>query len=287
MTARRLFPHRVIGEDDVAWDAWWYERDGIRMPLPTLLPGWDYSRAESFGVTITIDGAAVLESTGLHSLSLLKLALLVDCPASGRRYCATERLTEDPSQQMELSVDLPPGEVADKLELSVHLVLATDTASRPRIASVAGARLGSSPKFILTLEGESSRFPTDSVSFADVGLEPAPWTLSTSFVELDDSFMGAVRLLINEAHPLGVELLSGYPDGSASERLKIDVLRMLVSITCHQVPDGRDEFDDDSVGGVVSRMCELFLNRSLQEASALFREEPLRFERLCYQAVAQ
>lgn len=286
MTSRRLLPYKSISDGDITWDSWWFEREGIRQPLPTHLPGWDYASRETIGITVDVNGPAVLESTCLSSLTSLELVLVADCPALGRRFVSSEPLTDEPFQRLELAVDIPAGEAASKLELSVHLVLSAPLPRKSRVASVSGARVGWSPRFNLHLEGESSRFPTDAVTFAEVNLEEAPWTLSTSFVDLDDSFMGSVRLLINDAHPLGQAVLGVEQDPVAAERLKLDVFRMLVAATNDHARETSGSYDDDSVGAVIASMCELYLRRTLTETAALYRDEPLKFERLCYQVAS-
>lgn len=286
MSSIRLLPYRSIAEGDVLWDSWWFERDGIRQPLPTHLPGWDYASSETIGITADITGQSVIQSTGLNALDSLQLVLIADCPALGRRFLSVEQLSDELTQRLELAVVIPPGEAASKLELSVHLVLRERVAPTPRVASRVGARVGSSPRRTVFLEGESSRFPTDAVTFSDIGLENAPWTLSTSFLDLHDSFMGSVRLLVNDAHPLGQAVLSPEHDELAAGRLKIDVFRMLISVVTDHALATTETYDDDSVGAVVANMCDLYLRRSLLEVAALHRDEPLKFERLCYEAVS-
>jgi hypothetical protein len=271
VTSRRLLPYRSINEGDLAWDSWWFEREGIRQPLPTHLPGWDYASQETIGVTVDVNGQAVLGSTGLSSLTTLEIVLVADCPALGRRFVSAEPLTDEPFQRLELAVEIPAGEVASKLELSVHLVLSAAAPRKPRVASAPGARVGWSPRFNL---------------HAEVNLEEAPWTLSTSFVGLNDSFMGSVRLLINDAHPLGQAVLGAEQDPVAAERLKLDVFRMLVAATSDEALELSSSYDDDSVGAVIASMCELYLRRTHVETAALYREEPLKFERLCYQVIS-
>ena len=96
------------------------------------------------------------------------------------------------------------GQVAGSVSLSAHLVLARTSQPRDnQVAYLRGARIHSSSPFSLRLEGNAGRFPTEAVSFSELGFGNAPWTVTCAYEELSDGFMGRIRLLINIEHPVG------------------------------------------------------------------------------------
>jgi hypothetical protein len=280
----RLFPYATIGDAAVIWDAWWLEIAGERVPLPKYAPGWDYASHLVVGLTATIDEETALLSTGLDHLEELAIVLVADCKASQRRFITTEVLMTG-INSVELRREIPPGEVADSLSLSAALVLARDLEPVPDRAHRAGSRLGSSSSYTLILEGEASRFPTETVSFAAAGYEAAPWTIASSAESLEDSLMGSVRLLINEDHPWGQRLLEDADTPELSKQLQADVFRGLVTLCAELSDEVVVDLEEDSLGGVADYMCQLYLRRGLSEAMKVLHEEPRRFDRLVYAAV--
>lgn len=279
----RLLPYRTADDSAVNWESWWFERGETRLPLPKYLPGWDYASELTVGLTATIDPGLVLASTGLASLDQLAIVLVGDCKASQRRFTSTVSLFPE-CEIVEVGLELPPGQVADSMDLCAVLVLAADIEPAADRVQWAGSRLASSHKQSFILEGDASRFPTEPISFSAAGYEAAPWTISSTAESLEDSLMGTIRLLINEDHPWGQQLLADA-GSSVSQHLHVDVFRSLVSICADLGEPSAGEFEDDSLGGVVDYMCQLYLRRGISEAVKVIREEPLRFDRLVYAAV--
>lgn len=280
---RRILPYLTADETAVTWEAWWLEQAGTRSPLPKYLSAWDYATDLTIGLTVTMDADLVVESTGLDRIEQLALVLIGDCRASQRRFTTSLRLFHG-CGLLDVSLRFPPGQLASSIDVSASLVLAEDVDPRLERVQHRGSRLAWSPNLTVILEGDSSRFPTEPVSFSAAGYEAAPWTVSSSAESLEDSLMGSVRLLINEDHPWGTQLLED-PDTAISKQLQVDVFRALVEICADLAEDELTEFEDDSLGGVVDYMCQFYLRRGIHEAMKVAREEPLRFDRLVYSAV--
>lgn len=280
---RTLLPYRTADESAVACQTWWYESSGTRVPLPKYLPGWDYATDLMVGMTATIDPELLRSSTVVDDLSSLAIVVVCDCKASQRRFTSLVRLYPG-CEVLDVRLDVPAGQLADSIELSATVILAEDIEPAPDRVRRAGSRLATSPSFTVVLEGDASRFPTEPVSFSAAGYEAAPWTVSSTAESLHDSLMGSVRLLINEDHSWGQRLLEDA-SSEISRQLQVDVFRSLVSVCTDLRDDAPTEFEDDSLGGVVEYMCQLYLRRGLAEAVKMAREEPLRFDRLVYAAV--
>lgn len=288
MAKIRIYPHRTADPGEVDWGAWWVQRDDQRLPLGPLLQHWDYAREETVGRTVTVDMDAVLRTAGLENAADLDLLILVDCPATQNRFVGKQTLRGSSKESVfDVSVTLPPGELAAEVELSSHLVLArTLRPNAERVAYAQGSRLLSSESFRVRLEGDAGRFPTELVSFSRLNYAQAPWTVLAAFDDLNDSFMSCVRLLINIDHRAG-ELAA---DPAAAARiggfLRMDILRLLIAhVAAQHEMAAEDEYDEGTVGRVLDSMCRFLLDRSLGSALNMYKTDPVHFERYLHSRV--
>lgn len=161
-------------------------------------------------------------------------------------------------------------------------MLARTTSERGyRVAFLRGSRIDSSEPFTLRLEGDSGRFPTEPVAFSELGLENAPWTIITAYEELSDSFLGGVRLLINLEHSVGQLALDYKAASRVSGVLHSDVMRLLIANVAARSEDADESsYEEGSVGQVLETMCQGYLGMSLRTAARLYRDDPVRFERI-------
>ena len=285
MARLRLYPHRTAAPGCVSWYSWWTERDGDRSPLSAVLAGWDYASRETMGITVSLDEEALLESTGLESISDLEILAMADSPLVQQRFVAREPLRGHDSRMLiDVAIQLPPGQVAGAVRLSAHLVLAHTTQERAdRVAFFRGARIDSSEPFTVRFEGDSGRFPTEPAPFSELGFGNAPWTVLTFYDELSDSFLGGVRLLVNTEHPVGQLALDPKTTPQVSSLLRAEVMRLLIAKVAGQVEDADESsFEDGSVGQVLETMCQEFLGRRLRTTARLYRDDPAHFELLLH-----
>lgn len=281
MAALRLLPHRVADARSVSWHRWWTECEGNRTELSTLLAAWDYASHTTVGISVDLDEDAVLASTGLDSIDDLEILAMADCLLAQQRFVATKSLREyQRGSTADVTVQLPPGQVAGAVRLSAHLVLARTVAEREYgVAFLRGSRIDSSEPITLRLEGDSGRFPTEPVKFSELGLGNAPWTVLTVYDELSDGFLGGIRLLINLEHPAGQLSLDPKAASRVNGLLHADVMRLLIADVAARGEDaGESSYDEESVGQVLETMCQGFLSMSLRVAARLYRDDPARFD---------
>jgi hypothetical protein len=248
-----------------------------------MLAAWDYASDTTVGVSVDLDEYALLESTGLDSVDELQILAVADCLLAQRRFVGARSLRgHQRGAIVDVSVRLPPGQVAGAVRLSAHLVLSTTTPERKfRVAFRRGSRILSSEPVTLRLEGDSGRFPTEPVRFSELGLGNAPWTVLTMYDELSDSFLGGVRLLINMEHPVGQLALDPKESSRVSGLLHADVIRLLIAdLAARREGDTDDSsFEEGSVGQVLGSMCQAVLGVSLSTAVRLCRDDPVSFDR--------
>lgn len=286
MTKVRILPHRTAASDAVHWGAWWVRMGGKRLPVEDRLKGWDYATAVTFELQPTVDLELLMASTGIQDPSAFELLALLDCPATNQRFIARRMVeqTEDDESNI-LALEPPPGEIADVVRLSAHVVLARSLPeSTDGAATRVGSRLGQTHVHTLRLEGEASRFPTEAVAFSAIGLESAAWTMQCKFTDLDDSFLGGVRLLVNTEHPASELLLDSeaVEARAAQSMLRMDVARQLllhVALDPNLIVDTRREWPEGSVRYVLETMTDLFLGMNLATTLEFARGDLVGFER--------
>lgn len=287
MATLRIYPHRTASPDhaDVQW---WLERDGQRFSCPDVLPGWDYDSPLTIGMTLSIDGDEVLASTGLTQLEALAGVLQIECRSAQVRFMDRASFGGSDGNRIEIRRTVPAGSVANSLTFRAHVVLGENRelhAAAPRVAARKGARLISLPPHTVVIEGDAGRFPTEAVSFTALGLKDAPWTISLTHEDMGDSFMGAVRLLLNSDHPVTKQILVGEDHDRFSDAMTADLIRLLVAgLRNELVAPGHLE-SEDSLASVMDSMCGTYLNCSFEEARSLFAGDPIAFDALVQQKI--
>lgn len=284
MAALRLLPHRAANARSVSWRGWWTERDGDRTELSALLAGWDYASQTTVGISVDLDEDALLASTGLDSMDDLEILAMADCLLAQQRFVATKSLREHPrGSTADVTIQLPPGQVAGAVRLSAHLVLAHTILQREYgVAFLRGSRIDSSESFTLRLEGDSGRFPTESLRFSELGLGRGPWTVLTAYDELSDGFLGGIRLLVNLENSVGQLVLDPKTASRVNGLLHADVMRLLIADVATRGEVKDESYDEESVGQVLETMSQSFFNMSLRTAARLYREDPARFNRVLH-----
>lgn len=284
MAKLRILPHRSASEHSVTWGSWWYALGSEeRHDLEDLVTGWDYATPLRFGTHFSINIAELMSSTGLDPSSV-DVVIMADCSAVQQRFVSRTAITDAITGGREGVISLSPGTVAQEVKLSAHLVLGRAPLNAgPRVATEVGARLGSSPTVRAILEGDASRFPTEIMRFSETNYGNAPWTLTAYFDDLNDSFMGTVRLLVNSEHPLGNEVIQSSSPSIAASLMRLEVTRALIGEIEH-----RDfhtlsaQWEEGSVGAIIDTLCQFHLGLGMAKAVHYYADDPVGFDRLLH-----
>lgn len=243
---------------------------------------WDYHSSLQIVTTVIIKEDLFRSQTGLiepDELQGLTVTLQADCPSTTLRKITGIPALAAIERVGSIQLEIPPGTVAKKLDICASLILDRPDAS-PRIDRVAhlrGSRLFvASHTWSFALEGVGGGFPTEAVDFASVGLPGnAPWHLKVRR-EIDLPFMGAVRLLVNTAHPLGIELLRGETHLATSALFYDLLVQMLLAFIDADAEDLLD-LQEESLGAVLNEHTQTYTNMLLVDAVTALREDPMMF----------
>lgn len=247
-----------------------------------FIADFDHAFGFSFRYSFSIDREEIFEAAGLPEDAIVAAYAIADCQPAGVRLAATTPLTEEPVQFVDIPV--PPGTLAGAVQLGRGLTLVGlgSSTEMTTAASKLGARLLTSEFTSCRLEGDWSRFPLEAAHFANAGLPDVPWHLSLDMEDLEDSFLGSARLLINADHPAGMAVLGNEATDAVLSALRVDLVRQLILSVAAEQPDSHWGFPDDSIGGVVSSIASDVLKSDLASVCLLIREEPVQFEQLLH-----
>jgi len=256
------------------------------MEADEIVEGWDYATPLSFEVLPAIDEELFLTSTGLPSVADAEVVAIVECSSTGYRFhdrIGLEALSTGPRK--ELSVEPPLGTLADKVSLSLVVVLARTLGDVPTdVASQRGARLAASQRRQLRLEGTAARFPTEAVPFSSMRFPEALWAVECDLSQPEEPFSSCVRLFINTEHPRSDSLLE--PASSEHQliqsALETDLVRQLLAAAQQEAEhfrDARRQWPDGSAGAALESLADVFFGKSVDELLNLQRTDRPTFER--------
>ncbi len=278
MSKLRVLPHRTCDCTAVKLQDWQiaYPNQNPE-PTPDYLEGFDYGSELRFGFSASVDLERVRSATGLDKTSRVGVYIIVDCEASKLRRRSF--LVADGSEQ-QVWITIEPGLLAGSVTLGRGLVtIAGGPADGRDVPSRSGSRLWDDESRVVTLEGNLSRFPVESADFAATGRPAnAAWMVETNFEDLNESFLGTVRLLVNLAHPAGAAVLDRAHTTTTelySSALRADIARQLLQalVNDDRVKSVKDA-SHESVFGVVNEMFECQLRMDLNQALEKLRKNP-------------
>lgn len=280
----RFRPYHMIDNRSVSAEPWAWSVEGQTPQDPgRTVEGWDYAAHLRIESRVTVSEKAV--RAAYVAPQDVALVVIADCPSAFlRRVARLEwgQLTHEGA--WDIAVDFRPGELADFVHVQRHLVLTRDVARGRFSAHRGGSILWQDTPTRLDLEGDSSRFPTEIVSFAALGgltgpFRDAPWFVHIDFDDPNENFRNGVRLLVNSDHSIGARIADpGTTDfAGLMNQMRVDVVHAVVAHMSNiDFPDAESAVPD-SMAAVAHTMVGTYLGMTLATAVNEYREQPAVF----------
>jgi hypothetical protein len=287
MAGTRILPHQEADPTSIDWGAWWLRLNGTRIAADQVVDGWDYATQIAFEVQPSIDEQGFLVSTGLQSVEDCEVVAIVECPNTGYRFQQRRSLADLSSGSEKVLVVEPPlGTIADKVILSIVIVLARSVPSpSDDVATRSGARLAAAPRRSVSLEGEGARFPTEAAPFSSMRFPGALWAVQCDFLHAEEALASSVRLFINTEHVRSDALLDAtHPEHQLLQSaLEVDLVRQMVRAAqedLNQFRDPHKAWPEGSAGAALENLASLFFGKSMDQILTLQRTDSPTFERV-------
>lgn len=287
MPTLEVLPHVVPPSSVWQVGAWWVSlNEHAPEPVPRHLRGWDYDAETVLGCTVHVDVERLREGGSLEAETHIELVAIVDCPATGDRWCAWRRdLPDGGSHEYQVEIVFDPRTVGGTIRVDREVVLAEARPATPPLASRKGSVLLRDPDPLrLALEGLAGRFPVEVVDFRPIG-QPARalWFLDIETSDPHAAFLSTVRLYLNKSHPAVVQMLESPESDRGAVVLSMlhwDVVRQLVTRgLSDDLPWGEADDEGDSLIGVIRRLVQDVLELGKPESvRSLMDASPSEFE---------
>lgn len=281
------FPYRMAREERIQAEPW--VRAGAEGPEPLTdrLPGWDYNTDLRLGRLVSVDAAGVRADCGLGPDDPIALAAVWRSTGTILRGLgAGPRILDSAPAQVRLEARLPSASLGGTLVVQTRLILA---APRPGAGPLEPRTAGSvlwQDEAAVALEGIGSRFPVEVVDFEASGWLPprAAWYLVWDSLELDEPFLGSVRLLVNAKHRR-VTAATQNPKHAANapiaSMMYYDVGRTLIrgALASDEFTTRPDQYREGSTGWAVYALLRaLFPADSPAGLRGLMEQQPVEFD---------
>ncbi|ENC6369354.1 hypothetical protein ABKX81_000912 [Aeromonas veronii] len=281
-------PYKRASAQRLIAEGWEILTDKQYTLLPPILSGLDYSSFLTLRRKIILDVHGVRSDCGLaHDVSLLATASWSSPGTMLRRKLAsTPIVDEDNPCIIELAGDVAYSNIAETLHIDTSILMV----SRPKSSTQLTARhIGTvllQERQTVHLDSSQSFFPVEVVDFSKgYWANPeAGWRLSWNVFNLDQSFLGSVRLLINAAHPRVVHAVTGETPNAEALAIRsaiyFDTAKALVNgaLTSEEFLERNGDYADGSCGKVIYAMLHmLFPSDSIKGLAAAASQRPEQF----------
>jgi hypothetical protein len=230
---------------------------------PDTIPHWHYATDLVVERNIAADVDAIRRAARLDPGDQV-LGVLVWTSTSTGLQGSSPPVVLGPGPN-ELRVSIPGREIGGTLKL--RTVVSAGVSSADGRDPLAAHRPGStlwSDEFNVILEGDSSRFPTEALSFSatGVGSPICAWRLDIDTSDLYAPALSAVRVVLNTDHPAYERLAgpSGNPEADVTRQfLAYDIARQIVVTALAREDLTATDYDRGSIGDVLrARLRDYF-----------------------------
>lgn len=289
-------PFAMASEDSVRFSKPWHQlrTDGEDQLLGAAIEDWDYMTVLRLNSELDIGRTEALERAHLGPKSELTIVISAGSSATKvRRPVWLQALSGAKTQRLSVEIELPGDELGGRLDLITQLVV-----SKPDPADeLAPTAIGSTiwrEKHSVFLEGSAPQFPTES---GDLSQPPyrcahAAWVLEVIADDIEMPAAAAVRLIINDTHPLMRRILEGDSSPecvTALETIRWDVARQLVelALTDDVFLEHDGTFEEDTLGSLLMNVININFPGQTPRALRSIREtNRARYEVLLQDAIA-
>ena len=251
------------------------------LTCPVRIDNWDYATDLLVERAMSIDIEAVRGQAYLEPRDDVQCIIHWSCTSTDLQGASEIVSLNDGSADLHCKV--PGSEIGGilKLKTTVSVRLGEVADRNPLAARRSGAVLWSDD-FMVVLEGDATRFPTEVLSFKANGSEPVDcaWRVEVETHELEAPALAAVRVILNTDHPAYLRL-SETPDSKEAaltrQFLSYDVARQLVTAALMDDDFRATEYERGSIGNILRARLQNYFDGEGDEVEPLrrrWRERP-------------
>ncbi len=280
-------PFALASDDAVRFVTAWHEvRGGRTELLGDSIKDWDHLTVLSLRAELEVDTTAVRRSAHLGPKS--ELMVTVSAGSNSTRLRGPVwigAVNSSARSRLQIEFDVGGSELGGRLDLVTQLVVSRPDPADGLGASQVGAIIWKH-RHSVVLEGDAAQFPAETADLSQppYNLGRAAWLLETVSDDLDVAAAAAVRLVVNDAHPVMRRVLDG--DASAEcvlalEAIRWDVARQLIdaALTTPEFIERDEAFEEDSFGWLLaSVLATHFPGESARSVRAMRDTERARYE---------
>lgn len=280
-------PFAVAADDSVRFTTSWHDVTGDDAELlGESIKDWDHLTVLRFRADLEVDTASVRRSAHLGAGAGLMVAVSAGSSSTRMRGPVwTAAVTSTRRERLQIEFEVAGGELGGRLDLITQLVVTEPDPVDELGARHRGAIIWRDRHSVL-LEGDAAQFPTETadLSAAPYNMPRAAWLLELFTDDLDVAAAAAVRLVVNDAHPVMRKVLDGDASAEAVlalEAMRWDVARQLIEtgLSAPEFVERDEAFEEDSFGWLLrSVIATHFPGESPRSLLALRNRERPRFE---------
>lgn len=255
----------VASDDAIRFTAAWRViRDDHAEALGDSIRDWDYMAVLPLQAELEVDVTEVRRSA--HIGKNCALSVVVSAGSSATRMRGpiwSGQVWSMTRERLRIGVQIAGGELGGRLDLVTQLVVVSPDPIDELGATTRGTILWTHRHSVM-LEGDGPQFPTEpgDLSRPPYRLPKAAWLLDIVTDDLDVAAAAAVRLIVNQTHPVMRHVLDGdtSPESVlALETSRWDVARQLIEFALDSAEflERFGTFEEDSFGRLLTNVMTI------------------------------